>query len=162
MKDHSLLNNIQSLLNHNGLTLLIAEHQFDTQITISDKIRGMIDNCDIALVLLTENGIKSGFVREEIGHLDAKQKPIILVIQSGFQKEYSGFRFGHDYILFDPLNPTLTLDKIKDLMLNHWQSIQEEEYKLHQLEAAEQARVNRNRLIAVGVLAGLLILGSSE
>lgn len=162
MKDYSLLHNIESILKSNGLTLLIAEHQFDTQNTISDKIRNMIDTCDIGLVLLTENGFNSGFVREEIGHLDAKGKPIILVIQQGFENKYSGFRFGHDYILLDPLNPTLTLDKIKDLMLTHWQSIQEAEYKLRQLEVAEQARINRNALIAIGILGGLIILSANE
>jgi hypothetical protein len=162
MQDQSLLRNVEAVLRPYGLDLLIAEHNYELKFTISDKIRNLINSCDIALVLLTENGFNSGFVREEIGHLDAKGKPIILVIQSGFEKEYSGFKFGHDYILLDPLNPTLTLDKIKVLMLSHWQSIQEEDYKLRQLEAAEQARINRNALIAIGILGGLIILSANE
>lgn len=162
MKDYSLLQNIESILKPNGLTLLIAEHHYDTQNTISDKIRNMIDTCDIGLVLLTENGFNSGFVREEIGHLDAKGKPMILVIQQGFEKKYSGFRFGHDYILLDPLNPTLTIDKIKNLMLNHWQAQQEAERLRYKLELEEQERRNRNGLFAIGALVTFLILASNE
>lgn len=162
MKDYSLLQNIESILKSNGLTLLIAEHQFDTQNTISDKIRNMIDTCDIGLVLLTENGFNSGFVREEIGHLDAKGKPIILVIQQGFEKKYSGFRFGHDYILLDPINPTLTLGKIKDLMLSHWQKLVAEENFRYQLDLEEQERRNRNGLFAIGALVTFIILASNE
>lgn len=122
----------------------------------------MIDSCDMGLVLLTENGFNSGFVREEIGQLDAKQKPIILVIEEGFEKKYSGFRFGHDFVLLDPMNPSLAVEKINEIMLGHWEKLQIEESKLHQLAMEEQARVNRNRLIAIGLLAGLFILGANE
>jgi len=162
IKDNALLQQIDTVLNSYGLNLLIAEHYFDSQSTISDKIRNLINSCDIGLVLLTENGFNSGFVREEIGHLDAKGKPIILVIEKGFEQKYSGFRYGHDFVLLDPLNPTITVEKIKKIMLRHWDKLQIEENKLRQLAAVEQARVNKNRLIAIGLLAGLFILGANE
>lgn len=161
MKDSILLKNIENILKPYGLTLLIAEHYFKLQSTISDKIRIMINDCNIGLVLLTANGFNSGFVREEIGYLDAMEKPIVLVIEKGLEKKYSGFKFGHDYILFDPINPNLAVDKIKEIILDHWNKLQEEENKRLQLAMDEQARINRNGLIAIGILAGLLILGSS-
>ena len=162
MKDYSLLKNIESILRPNGLTLLIAEHKFDLESTISDKIRNMINICDIGLVLLTKNGFNSGFVREEIGHLDAKGKPIVLVIEKGFEQKYSGFRFGHDYILFDSQDPTKAMDNIKILMLEHWDRLQKQLNEKLRFEQEEQARVNRNALIAIGIFAGILFLSANE
>lgn len=162
IKDGALLQHIESILKPFGLTLLIAEHHFELHSTISDKIRVMIDSCDLGLVLLTENGFNSGFVREEIGHLDAKGKPIILVIEKGYEQKYSGFMYGHDFVSLDPVNPIIALEKIKGIMLSYWRKLQAEENKKLQLAAEEQARVNRNGLIAIGILAGLLILGVNE
>lgn len=162
MKDKILLQSIENTLQPYGLTLLIAEHYFELQSSISDKIRNMINNCDIGLVLLTTNGFNSGFVREEIGFLDAMEKPTILLIEKGLEQKYSGFKYGHDFIFFDSMHPSMAIKKIKDIMLGHWSKLQEEENKRLALAEEEQARANRNALISLGILAGLLILGSSE
>ena len=162
IKDKSLLTSIENTLQPYGLTLLIAEHYFDMQSTISDKIRTMINNCNVGLVLLTTNGFNSGFVREEIGYLDAVNKPIVLVIEKGLEQKYSGFKYGHDYILFDPANPNEAIENIKQILLNYWQKLQYEVNKRRQLALEEQAQANTNALIVLGILAGRLILGSSE
>lgn len=162
MKDKTLLQNISNSLSPYGLTPLVAEHYLELQATISDKIKNLILDCDIGLVLLTINGFNSGFVREEIGYLHAKEKPIVLVIESGLEQKYSGFNYGHDFILFDPLNPTATVNKITKIMLEHWQRLKADESRTKEIAKAEQAQQNKNALIAIGILAGILILGSDN
>lgn len=78
MKDKPFLDGINDVLLTYGFELLVAEHVVDLQNTISDKIKIMIEQCNVALILMTRNGINSGFVREEIGYINARQKPRLI------------------------------------------------------------------------------------
>ncbi|MBO6515223.1 MAG: toll/interleukin-1 receptor domain-containing protein [Bacteroidia bacterium] len=159
MKDQSILNGIVQTLRKYGLKLLVAEHQVDLGVSITEKIKSMIERSNVGLVLLTKNGIKSGFVREEIGYLTAKRKATLMVIEKGVESQYGGFKFGHDYIIFDPLNPQETIDKVKEILMNHWLKVSERQ----KIISEEQRRKSNNQaLVGLGVLAGLLILASNE
>jgi len=91
MKDQSILTGISSALNSHGIELLIAEHEMDLKNSITEKIKKMIETCDLGLILMTKHGIKSGFVREEIGYLEAKQKSSLIIFEKGLEKQYGGF-----------------------------------------------------------------------
>ncbi len=162
MKDKTLLMNLRNSLEPYGITLFIAEHYFEMQSTVSDKIREMIKNCDVGLVLLTSEGFNSGFVREEIGSLDTLNKPIVLVMEKGLETKYSGFLYGHDFISLDKNYPITGVEKIKDILLNHWQNLIDQENKMKQLEEEEQIRRNRSFLFGLGILAGIIFLGSNN
>jgi nucleoside 2-deoxyribosyltransferase len=162
MKDKSLLQNIVDIIAPYGVKIFVAEHYFELQSTVSDKIKKMLNDCDIGLVLLTENGFNSGFVREEIGYLVAMNKPIVLLLEKGLEEKYSGFKYGHDYILFDPANSSIAVDKIRQILLNHWQKLQVEESLRYKLELEEQERRNRNGFFAIGALVTFMILASNE
>ena len=105
MEDQSFLDGIAKTLNPHGIELLIAEHEIDIRKTITDKIKGMISRSDFGLILLTANGFESGFVREEIGYLEAIEKPSLTIMEKGIANKYGGFKFGHDHIEFDPNRP---------------------------------------------------------
>lgn len=117
LKDNELLRAIQENLGRHGFQLLIAEHLLAFNKTISEKIKELIQQCDVGLILLTENGLNSKFVSEEIGFLEAKGKPIIRVIQKGLNNQYSGFKFGTDFIELDPEDPTSAHEKLEREML---------------------------------------------
>ncbi|MFK5108432.1 hypothetical protein ACI394_28210, partial [Klebsiella pneumoniae] len=87
---------------------------------ITDKIESMINNCHLALILLTENGYNSHFVQQEIGYINSKRKPYLQIVQEGFQQKIKGFNYGKGYILIDPANPTTAIEKAKRIILDYW------------------------------------------
>lgn len=54
---------------------------------VEENIKLEISNCDIVLCLLTENGIRSPWVNQEIGMAFMAGKRIIPVIEEGFKRE---------------------------------------------------------------------------
>lgn len=154
LKDKSLVNGIKSLLEPHGLILLIAEHYLGLTGTISQKIKTMIDNCDVALIVLTENGFNSNFVQQEIGYINSANKPYLQLVQKGLQRNVTGFNYGKDMIVFDPRNPTAKLNQTRDILLNFWQQ------KIHYNNQQEQERKESNAKAALGILAGIFILGA--
>jgi len=117
--DKELLESIQKTLSASGMQLLIAEHILELNVTISEKIKRMINLCDVGLVLLTRNGINSHFISEEIGYLEAKSKLIIRVIEKGYTSQYSGFKYGMDFIELDTLDPNKAINLITDILIKH-------------------------------------------
>ena len=147
LKDKELLTAIQDNLGLHGFDLLIAEHTLEFNKSISEKIKGLIHQCDVGLIMLTENGLNSSFVSEEIGYLEAKGKPIIRIIQKGLGNQYSGFKYGADYIEWDPDEPSSAHELLKQSMMKIDNKI-----KLD----------NRNALIFVAAIFFLLLTSEVE
>lgn len=153
MKDQGILHGIIETLAKHGIQLLIAEHNFSIQSKITDKIKGLIECCDVGLLLLTNNGVISGFVREEIGYLEAKQKPNLIIYEKGAKSKYGGgFNYGKDYIELDPEEPQIAFDKIKTILINHWNH-------LHRIQIEEQKKT-KNAFLGITAFIGLLLLNS--
>lgn len=150
MKDKDLLGNLKETLERHQIQILVAEHVVDMERSISDKIKAMIEVCDVGLVLLTKDGVASGFVREEIGYLNAKGKPKLTIADKEAFKEYGGFLYGHDYIELEHDNTNVTIEKVKSSLITYWQKNQ----------ADKQRRESNAALAAIGLLAFALILGS--
>lgn len=119
LKDKDLLNEITERSKIDGIEFLIAEHILEFDKTISQKIKNLIDQCDVGLILLTKNGLDSHFVGEEIGYLEAKGKLIIRVIEKGLHSQYSGFKFGSDFIELNPEDPNLAQQQLLEVLLRH-------------------------------------------
>jgi len=162
MKDQSILTGISRALNSHGIELLIAEHEMDLKNSITEKIKKMIKTCDLGIILMTKHGIKSGFVREEIGYLEAKQKPSLIIFEKGLEKQYGGFKYGHDYVELDLDLPEEAVEKVKRILLNYWNSIREKRRQIAIQQEERRKREQKNVLIGLGILAGLLILGSYD
>lgn len=155
MQDQDFFNGIDNTLKMYGIELLLAEHKIDLKNSISNKIKLMIEECHMGLILLTKDGIKSGFVREEIGYLEAKNKPNLIIFEKGVEKEYGGFKYGHEFLELDTEFPDKTIEKVKQILINH-------RNKLLAQQEAEKVKGEKNFLIGIGIVAGLLILGSSN
>lgn len=164
LKDIALISEIKRNTEPHGLQLLIAEHEKDTNHTITEKIENMIKHCDFALILLTQNGIYSKFVDQEIGYIQSLKKPYLQVVQEGFEKDIVGFNFGRDYIPFNPASPNEAIMAITTILINHWNALQIEEQKQmalkRQIEVRQQEEQRNNEMkIIFGILAGVLVLG---
>ncbi len=117
LKDKELLAVIQEKLVSHDLHLLIAEHILDFNRNILEKIKLLLEQCDVGLILLTKQGMNSQFVSEEIGYLEANRKPIIRIIEKGLSNQYSGFKYGTDYIELNPLDPSNTHNLLVNTLL---------------------------------------------
>jgi hypothetical protein len=155
MKDQIFLESIHNSLVQNGIQLLIAEHEISLTHSISDKIKGMIDECQMGLVLLTKNGLTSGFVREEIGYLEAKEKKTIIILEQNLRDKYSGFKFGYDYIELDPNEPEVAIEKAKETFSKYWRDLCENSRRI-ELQKSEME--SKRALVVLGILASLLII----
>lgn len=168
LADKELLKSIESNLKPHGLTLFIAEHFEDVEKTITEKIESMINNCHLALILLTENGYNSHFVQQEIGYIRSKGKPYLQIVQKGFQNKIKGFNYGKGYILIDPSNPTAAIARAKEIIMDYWNKLYEKEQRelaqyQQQLEA-QRKKEESDKAIATVALVSLIFLaiGSSS
>lgn len=161
MKDKSILDGISKALNPHGIELLIAEYKVDMKKNITEKIEEMIDTCHVGLILMTKNGLNSGFVREEVGFLEARKKPCLIIFEKSIEKEYGGFKYGNDYVELDPNFPEIAVDRVKQVLLTYWNNFVE---KQNQIAKKEEAIRNEQNgvLIGLGILAGFLILVFSD
>jgi len=175
LTDQDLIKRIKDTLEPHGLQLFIAEHYEDIERTITEKIENMIKRSDVALFLLTKNGYDSHFVQQEIGYIKSQNIPYIQIIELGFENRIKGFNYGKGYILLDPAQPNITLEKVKRTLLNYWKEKKEEkrqkqailkqnmeeemnQIQLRQLMIKKQQEETNAKLV-FGGLATLLVLG---
>jgi len=171
LADQDLIKGVKQSLEPHGLTLFIAEHYEDVERTITEKIENMIRQSDVALILLTKNGYKSVFVQQEIGYIKSQNIPYLQVVQTGLEQKIKGFNYGKDYVLLDPTQPNLALEKVKRSLLSYWQKKDEEhrqkliarqrqqqEIYLRQLEEKRKKDEAAAKLV-LGGLATFLVLG---
>lgn len=169
LTDQDLIKGVKNTLEPHGIALLIAEHYQELQLSITQKIENMIRQCDVALILLTNNGYNSNFVQQEIGYIKSCRKPSLQVVQAGLEEKITGFIFGHDYILHNPAKPQITLDRIKGILLNYWQQVEQRRIEQQRAFILQQRQLETIRfeneeksnaaIIGISVLAGLLVLG---
>ena len=159
-KDKVLMQGLQQSLEPHGLLLLIAEHHKNLTCTTSEKIEKMINECDVALVLLTKHAFKSTFVQQEIGYIQKANKPLLQVVQKGIEEKISGFNYGHDFITLDMKNQENAIETVRKILLKHWSKL-EEEKRRQQIELAKQQDIEQQRnsaITAIGLFAVVIIL----
>lgn len=169
LSDQNIINGIKTSLEPYGVTLFVAEHYTNLSGTITDKIEQMIKSCDVALILLTDDGFNSRFVQQEIGYIKSSNKALLQVVQIGLENQITGFTYGHDYLVHDPQNPEITLESIKLSLLTYWRQVEQDKL-LHQQNLnrhfqsvkEENERQANEAKIAFAVLAGILVLGLSN
>ena len=154
----TLINSISPL----GIQLLVAEHYISTRSNITTKIEQFIDKSDLAIILLTENGFNSNFVHQEIGYIRKARKPLIQIVENGHENKITGFIYGRDYLKYDPKNPDLLVDQLRNLLIK----IRNQKLKAAHQKKIQQVNANRALIaqkkkqenITFGVLAGILAL----
>lgn len=163
IKDSTLINDLKSSLEPQGLKLLIAEHHSDIEhSTITQKIEKMILDSDVALFLLTSNGFNSNFVQQEIGYIKSQKIPYLQIVEEGIEKKITGFNFGKGYVEYSPKNPEKAINEIKTRLLEHWNKREFKKQQSQQLmirKVAEKKKQESTLKVGLGILAGILVLG---
>lgn len=150
LTDASIIEQISACTSAFGIELLVAEHCIDLDRTVTEKIEMMIESCDLAIVLLTENGFDSNFVQQEIGYIKRSKKQILPIVQAGLEQKIKGFIFGRDVIKYDPSKPDLMLLQLTSVVMEAWAKLKEK------MSAEDESRQNLQIVIGLGVLVVLL------
>lgn len=94
------------------INVYMYEHDIQPGTSIALKVQSAIENCQALVVLLTPNSEYSPYVQQEIGFAQAKDKPIIPLVQPGVSSRCMAMLEGVEYISFDPANPELALSHL--------------------------------------------------
>ena len=109
-KDHRLVTALDEHLKLKGISVYIAENDFQVGRSLSRKIIENLEKSDYFLVLFTNKGKESGYVNQEIGYWIKAHgfTNFILLVEKGIILE--GFLSGLEYFELDPKNHNIGLD----------------------------------------------------
>jgi len=98
-KDKLVIHFIASQLQLYGITPIVAFNVRPKKHPqyLSEKIKGLIQQSDCVVALLTKNGVQSNWVHQEIGY-SIDKKPLIPIVESDIRSEDLGFLQGTEYI----------------------------------------------------------------
>lgn len=118
--DMDLVDQLKRWLEVNGIEAYVAQIYPHPGISLADKVKSAIQNCDCFIALLTKDGARSEWVREEIGIAFAADRPVVPIVEIGTQVK--GVLVDKEYIRFDRFSPVEAINQtvqfIHDLKLN--------------------------------------------
>lgn len=106
--DLGLVYQLKYWLEANGIEVYIAQLSLQPGVSLAQKVTTAIEECDCFVALLTADGSRSEWVREEIGIAYRTGRVIVPIVEKGIQVK--GLLEGKEYITFDALNPALAID----------------------------------------------------
>lgn len=101
-KDQGLVMSLANLLSKLGLEVAVAEWYLAPVERIDKKVFEQIRKSDCVVVLLTQNGTRSNWVRQEIGYSLQRKKPIIPIVEKGMKRKDLAALHSTEYIEYDP------------------------------------------------------------
>lgn len=150
-RDQGLVISLANLLSKYGVEVFVAEWYLAPDERLDKKVFGRITNSDCVVVLLTQNGIRSNWVQQEIGYaLSAgfgKDKPLIPLVEKGIESKDLGALQDKDYIEYNPYWPQEALIRTSTYVRSLKLRKEEQEKAL---------------LIAGGIIAFLLLLSGGR
>jgi hypothetical protein len=100
-KDMNLVNSIRNELERAGINVYLAEEDLQLGKSLPEKIIRNIISANCMVVLLTDTGIRSQFVNQEIGVASANNKLIIPMVEKKVKNKVKGLLEGRELIIFD-------------------------------------------------------------
>lgn len=107
--DQGLVIALSNLLSKYGAEVFVAEWYLAPGEQLAKKIFEQIRNADCVVVLLTRNGVRSGWVQQEIGYAFSSQKPLIPLVEKGVDSKDLDSLQGREYIEYDSDQPQRAL-----------------------------------------------------
>lgn len=80
-KDERLASSLKLILEKRGIDGYVAQFAPEYDLLISDKIKNKINSADYLAAIITEHGLSSASVHEEIGYAMGKDIPVILMVE---------------------------------------------------------------------------------
>jgi len=146
-RDQGLVIALANLLSKFGIKVFVAEWYLAPGARLEKKVFDRVLEADCVIVLLTNNGIRSTWVQQEIGYALKSQKLIIPLVEKGMDSRELGALQGKEYIEYDPSNPQNALVKASNFV------------RSLKLKKEEQVKA----LLVVGsILAFLLLLSGGK
>lgn len=144
-RDQGLVISLANLLSKFGVEVFVAEWHLAPGERLDKKVLGQIENSNCVVALLTQNGIRSNWVQQEIGCSLKHNKPIIPIVEKGIDPRELGALQAREYIEYDPSQYHQALIRLSTFV------------KTLKLKKEEQEKI---LLIVGGLLAFLLLLSS--
>lgn len=147
-RDQGVVISLANLLSRFGIEVFVAEWYLTPGERLDKKVFKQIDSSDCVVVLLTQNGIRSNWVHQEIGYaLKSEGRPLIALVEKGIDARELAALQGREYIEYDPFWPQEALIRTSTYV------------KSLRLKKEEQ---EKTLLVAGGILAFLLLLSGEK
>ena len=142
IRNQGLVISLANLLSKFGVEVFVAEWYLTLGERLDNKVSKQIENSDCVVALLTQNGIRSNWVHQEIGYALHCNKLVIPIVEKGIDSKDLAALQGREYIEYDPYNYQQALIKLSTYV------------KSLKLKKEEQ----ENALLVVGGLLAFLLL----
>lgn len=149
-RDRRIVVALANVLAKFGIEVFVAEWYLTPGESIDNKIFAQIDKSDSVVVLLSQNGIRSNWVNQEIGYARKSNKRLIPLVEKGISQNDLASLQGREYIEYDPFLPEQSLVRASEYVM-----------KLKTLKH-EKEELEKTLLITGGILAFLLLLSGGE
>jgi hypothetical protein len=101
-RDQGLVTSLANLLSKFGVEVSVAEWYLAPGEPLDRKVFEQIKMSDCVVALLTQNGIRSNWVQQEIGYSLQQNKSLIPIVESGVDSKDLGALQGKEYIEYNP------------------------------------------------------------
>jgi hypothetical protein len=111
-RDQGLVMYLARLLQQFGIDASVAEWHLAPGEHLDRKILGQIRRSDCVVALLTQNGVRSSWVQQEIGYSLQSDKLVIPIVEKGIEQKDLAALQGKEYIEYDPYQYQQALNKL--------------------------------------------------
>ena len=111
-RNRNLVISIRNQLKKAGIGVYLAEEHPQPGKNLPQKIINNIKSSDCVVVLLTDTGVRSQFVNQEIGAARALNKPVIPMVEKKVIRKIGGLLSGLELIIFDKAKPAQAISEI--------------------------------------------------
>lgn len=111
-RNRNLVISIRNQLKKAGIGVYLAEEHPQPGKNLPQKIINNIKSSDCVVVLLTDTGVRSQFVNQEIGAARALSKPVIPMVEKKVIRKIGGLLAGLELITFDKTKPEQAISEI--------------------------------------------------
>ncbi len=146
-RDRGLVIALARLLTKFEVEVFVAEWYLTPGESLDEKVFVEINTADCVIALLTEHGVRSAWVQQEIGYALKTGKPIIPLVEKGTSSKDLAALQGKEYIEYNPKQPQEALIKASSFV------------KSLQLRKEERGKF---LLIVGGIIAFILLLSGGE
>ena len=151
-RNRNLVIDIHNKLKKAGIDVYLAEEHPQPGKNLPQKILNNIKSADCVVVLLTDTGIRSQFVNQEIGVARALNKPIIPMVEKKVTRKVGGLLAGLELIMFDKSKPEQAISEVSSY-------VSRLRLSLHaQLEKKEQEEILKMVAIIAFAIFSVILL----
>jgi hypothetical protein len=137
-----------------GISLYIAERDWQFGTSLPAKIENAIRTCDHFVAFWTHGGAHSQYVNQEIGFAKACGRPRVFVVEKG--EQVKGFDVDKEYVELDRGNPQNAISQLNSFLAFQMQQ------KQARAESERQSEQQRKMWLTVTGIVGLIALLSGE